>query len=144
VLAESDYLIIICPLNEETHHIIGEKELKKMKKTAFLINAARGPIVDEAALIKALREGWIRGAGLDVFEQEPISPDNPLLKMENVILSPHALAQTDQTFSTMWSIIVGQIAAIARGEIPETLVNREVLDRQKFKIKLKRFLEAIK
>jgi len=144
VLTESDYLTIICPLNEKTRHMIGEREFKKMKKTAFLINAARGPIVDEAALIKALREGWIRGAGLDVFEQEPISPDNPLLKMDNVILSPHALAQTDQTFSTMWNIIVGQIAAITRGEIPETLVNQEVLDRQKFKIKLKRFLEAIK
>jgi D-3-phosphoglycerate dehydrogenase len=144
VLTESDFLCITCPLNEETRHLIGEEELKKMKKTAFLINAARGPIVDEAALIKALREGWIPGAGLDVFEREPISPDNPLLKMDNVILSPHALAQTDQTFSTMWDIITGQLAAIARGEIPEALVNREVLDTPKLKAKLKRFLEDIK
>ena len=144
VLMESDFLAIICPLNEETRHMVGEKELKKMKKTAFLINAARGPIVDEAALIKALQEGWILGAGLDVFEKEPISPDNPLLKMGNVILSPHALAQTDQTLSTMWDIIVGQLSAITRGEIPETLVNREVLDRVEFQTKLKKFLEAIK
>jgi len=143
-LMESDVLAIICPLNEETRHMVGEKELKKMKKTAFLINAARGPIVDEAALIKALQEGWILGAGLDVFEKEPISPDNPLLKMGNVILSPHALAQTDQTLSTMWDIIVGQLSAITRGEIPETLVNREVLDRVEFQTKLKKFLEAIK
>jgi phosphoglycerate dehydrogenase-like enzyme len=144
VLRESDYLTIICPLSEETRHIIGEKELKKMKPTAFLINAARGPIVDEPVLIRALQEGWIRGAGLDVFEQEPIAPDNPLLKMENVILTPHALAQTDQTFSTMWEIIAGQIADIARGEVPQTLVNREVLDRPVFQTKLKNFLEALR
>ena len=140
VLTESDFLTIICPLSEETRHLIGEKELKKMKQTAFLINAARGPIVDEAALIKALQEGWIREAGLDVFEQEPTPTDNPLLKMDNVILSPHALAQTDQTFSTMWDIITGQLSAITRGEIPETPVNREVLDRPEFQTKLKKFL----
>jgi phosphoglycerate dehydrogenase-like enzyme len=144
VLRESDFLCIICPLNEETRHLVGESQLKKMKKTAFLINAARGPIVDEPALIKALKEGWIRGAGLDVFDQEPISPDNPLLKMDNVVLSPHALAQTDQTFSHMWEIIVGQMAAIIRGEIPRTLVNREVLEQQIFKEKMKKFQEQIK
>jgi len=144
VLAESDFLCITCPLNEETHNMIGEKEIKKMKKTAFLINAARGPIVDEAALIKALQEGWIQGVGLDVFEQEPISPDNPLLKMDNVILSPHALAQTDQTFSTMWDIITEQISKIICGEVPETLVNQEVLDRPELQAKLKKFHEAIK
>ena len=144
VLTESDFLCVTCPLNEETRHIIGEKELKKMKETAFLINAARGPIVNEMALIKALQEGWIRGAGLDVFEQEPVSPDNPLLKMDNVILSPHALTQIDQTFSTMWEIIAEQIATIIHGEVPETLVNREVLDSSEMKAKLKKFHEAIK
>jgi len=144
VLKESDTLCVICPMNEETRHIIGEKELKTMKKSAFLINAARGPIVDEAALIKALNEGWIRGAGLDVFEQEPIQNDNPLLKMENVILSPHALAQTDQTFSTMWDIIVRQMAAISRGEIPKALVNKEVLDSAKLKAKMNKLQAEIR
>ncbi len=144
VLKESDILCIICPLNEETRHMIGEKELKIMKKSAFLINAARGPIVDEPALIKALNEGWIRGAGLDVFEQEPVQNDNPLLKMDNVILSPHALAQTDQTFSNMWDIIVGQMAAILRGEIPQTLVNREVLDSASLQTKLNKLQERIR
>lgn len=144
VLKESDILCIICPLNEQTRHMIGEKELKKMKKSAFLINAARGPIVDEKALIRALNEGWIRGAGLDVFEQEPIQNDNPLLKMDNVILSPHALAQTDQTTSSMWSIIVGQMAALARGEIPRALVNKEVLDSPVLKKKLKKFQADLK
>jgi len=144
ILKESDILCVICPLNEETRHMIGEKELKMMKKSAFLINAARGPIVDEAALIRALSEGWIRGAGLDVFEQEPVQNDNPLLKMDNVILSPHALAQTDQTFSTMWEIIVGQMASILRGEIPQTLVNKEVLDSAKLEAKMNRLQAEIK
>jgi phosphoglycerate dehydrogenase-like enzyme len=144
VLKESDILCIICPLNEETRHIIGEKELKTMKRSAFLINAARGPVVDETALIRALSEGWIRGAGLDVFEQEPVQNDNPLLQMDNVILSPHALAQTDQTFSTMWDIIVGQMATILRGEIPTTLVNREVLDSATLQTKMKKLQERIK
>lgn len=124
--------------------MIGTNELKKMKETAFLINAARGPIADEAALIKALQEGWIRGAGLDVFEQEPISMDNPLLTMDNVILSPHALSQTDQTFTKMWSIITEQIEQLAHGEIPKALVNREVLEKPQFKKKFQRFQEAIR
>ena len=144
VLKESDMLCIICPLSEATRHLIGEKELKKMKKTAFLINAARGPIVDEAALIKALNEGWIRGAGIDVFEQEPVQNDNPLLKMDNVVLSPHALAQTDQTTSHMWQIIVNQMATLVRGEIPTTLVNKEVLESPVLKEKMKKFQESIK
>ena len=144
VLKESDILCIICPLNEATRHIIGEKELKMMKESAFLINAARGPIVDETALIRALNEGWIRGAGLDVFEQEPVQNDNPLFKMDNVILSPHALAQTDQTFSNMWDIIVGQMATILRDEIPTTLVNREVLDSARLQTKMKKLQERIK
>ncbi len=144
VLTESDVLTIICPLNEETHHLVGARELAKMKETAFLINAARGPIVDEAALIKALREKRIRGAGLDVFEQEPIAMDNPLLKMDNVILSPHAMAQTDQTFGNMWRIITEQINQLVHGEIPKPLVNREVLESPLFKEKFQRFQESVR
>ena len=113
-----------------------------MKKTAFLINTARGPIVDEAALIKALQQGWIRGAGLDVFEQEPIPPDNPLLQMDDVIVTPHALGWTDEMFITMWNEILSQISQVIRGEVPEGLVNREVCDKPEFQAKLKRFQEA--
>jgi len=142
VLAESDFLNISCPLNEETRHLIREKELGKMKKTAFLINTARGPIVDEAALIKALQEGWIQGAGLDVFEQEPPQPDNPLLQMDNVIVTPHALGHTDELFIMMLDEILGQISQVIRGEVPEGLVNREVWDRPEFQAKLKRLQEA--
>jgi len=144
VLAESDFVNVSCPLSEKTRHLIGEKELKKMKKTAFLINTARGPIIDEAALIKALREGWIQGAGIDVFEQEPNPADNPLLKLENVIVTPHSIALTDEFYITMWQEIVNQIAQMIGGEKPATLVNPEVWDKPEFQAKLKKFHEAIK
>jgi len=144
VLAESDFLNISCPLSEKTRHLIGEKELKKMKKTAYLINTARGPIVDEAALTKALREGWIRGAGIDVFEQEPTPADNPLLKLENVIVTPHSTALTDEFYITMWQEISRQIAQMTRNEKPATLVNPEVWNKPEFQAKLKKFHEAIK
>jgi phosphoglycerate dehydrogenase-like enzyme len=145
ILAQSDFLSISCPLNNETFHLIGENELRKMKKTAFLINTARGPVVDEAALIRALKEGWIQGAAIDVFEQEPTPPDNPLLKMDSVIVAPHAIGHTDQTFMVMWDQIMKQVSQIMQGEMPESLVvNREVWARPKFQAKLKKFQEAIK
>jgi phosphoglycerate dehydrogenase-like enzyme len=141
ILSESDFLSINCPLTEQTRHMIGEKELIKMKKTAFLINAARGPIIDEQALIKALQEGWIQGAGLDVFEKEPVPPDNPLLKMENVIVSPHFLCHTDEHFINMALEWKEQVEAILRGEVPFKLVNQEVWDTSKLQSKLKRLRE---
>jgi len=142
VLKESDFLNISCPLNDKTFHLIGEKELRKMKKTAFIINTARGPIIDEKALYKALTEGWIQGAGIDVFEQEPTPPDNPLLKLENVIPTPHSLGWTDEIFINIWNQIMRQISQVIRGEIPEGLVNKEVLNNPKFQAKMKRFLES--
>ena len=144
VLAEADFLNISCPLNDKTRGLIGEKELRRMKKTAFLINTARGPIVDEAALIKALQDGEIQGAGLDVFEQEPTPPDNPLLKMENVVVTPHALCFTDEFFILMWQEIAKQVSRIIRGEIPQKLVNREVWDKPEFQSRLKKFREALR
>ena len=144
VLTESDFLNISVPLNEQTRHLIGEKELRKMKKSAFLINTARGSIVDEAALIEALQEGRIRGAGLDVFEQEPTPIDNPLLKMENVVVAPHALCETEELFAGMWEQKFGQMSQIIRGEVPEALVNREVLDKPGFQARLKKFQESIR
>ena len=144
VLAESDFLNISCPLNEKTRHLIGEKELKKMKPTAFLINTARGPIIDEPVLYKALQERWIRGAALDVFDQEPTPPDNPLLKLDNVIVTAHAMAFTEEFLNTVWEIIARQITQLMHGEMPEGVVNREVWDQPKFQSKLKRFLEQIK
>jgi len=115
-----------------------------MKPTAFLINTARGPIIDEAVLYKALRERWIRGAALDVFEQEPTPPDNPLFKLDNVIVTAHAMAFTDEFLNTVWEIIARQIGQLMRGEMPDGVVNREVWDQPKFQSRLKRFLEQIK
>ena len=143
LLAESDFVNISCLLNESTRHLVGEKELKKMKKTAFLINAARGAIIDEAMLVRALQQGWIRGAGIDAFEQEPTPSDNPLLKMDNVIVSPHALAWTDEMFLNQWTQILSQISQIIRGEMPEALVNKEVWEKPDFQARLRRFLSAI-
>lgn len=144
LLAESDFVNISCPLNEKTRHMIGEKELRKMKKTAFLINTARGPIIDEAALLKALRERWIQGAAIDVFEQEPTPPDNPLLKLDNIIVTPHAICMTDEYFSIMWDQIVDQVSHIIRGEMPGKVVNPEVWHQPKFQSKLKKFRESLR
>lgn len=144
ILAESDFLNISCPLNEGTRHMLGEKELRKMKKTALLINTARGPIVDEAALLKALQEGWIQGAGIDVFEQEPTPPDNPLLKLDNIIVTPHGICMTSEYFTIMWTEITNQLSQIIRGEMPVNVVNREVWDKPEFQSKLKKFRESLK
>ena len=144
VLTESDFLIICCPLNQETHHLIDEEKLQKMKQSSFLINVARGPIVDENALIKALKKKWIQGAGIDVFEKEPIQPDNPLIKMKNVIITPHSLCWTDEFFSVMWRQIFLQISQIIEGNIPSGIVNKEVWGTAEFQEKLKRFKKAIK
>lgn len=89
VLRDSDVLVIALPLTADTRHLIGERELRAMKRSALLINIGRGPIVDEAALVRALQEGWIGGAGLDVFEREPLPADSPLWGMEHVIVTPH-------------------------------------------------------
>ncbi len=92
LLREADYVIINLPLTPDTHHLIGEKQLRAMKKSACLINVARGPIVDEGALLRALMEGWIAGAGLDVYETEPLPPESELWSLPNVIVSPHMSA----------------------------------------------------
>jgi len=144
VLTQSDFVNISCPLSEKTRHLIGEKELKKMKKTAYLVNTSRGPVVDEAALVKALREGWIQGAGIDVFEQEPTPADNPLFKLENVIVTPHSIALTDEFYIIMWQEITQQIVQLMRGEKPATLVNPEVWGKAEFQARLKNFHKAIK
>jgi len=142
VMAESDFLTLCCPLNEKTRHLLGEKELRKMKPSAFLINMARGPVVDESALTRALTERWIQGAGLDVFEQEPTPVDNPLLKLDNVILAPHSLAWSDHMYMNEWNDILGQMNSIRSGTVPSGLVNVEVWDSPQFQRKLERFRKA--
>ena len=128
LMADSDFVVVTCLLNDETRHLIGARELERMKPTGYFINVARGPIVDEAALIEALRAGRIAGAALDVFEREPVAPDNPLLAMDNVIVTPHSLCWTDECFHNMAVTALASIVDALAGRRPEFVVNREVLE----------------
>ena len=129
LLREADFVSIHVPLLPETRGMIGAAQLAMMKPTAYLINAARGPIVDESALIAALREGKIAGAGLDVFEREPVDPENPLLKMENVVVLPHIGSATIATRRAMADLAAENVIAVMEGRAPLTPVNPEVLPR---------------
>jgi D-3-phosphoglycerate dehydrogenase / 2-oxoglutarate reductase len=126
LLAESDYVSLHCPLTPSTRKLIGEPQFRRMKPTAILINTSRGPVVDESALIRALTEGWIAAAGLDVFEQEPLVSDSPLLGLENVILTPHSASMSGDGMEPRWRCSVETVAALARGFWPPSCVNREV------------------
>lgn len=123
VIARSDYLILTVAANAGTRHLIGERELGLMKDSAFLINIARGAVVDERALITALQEGTIAGAGLDVFEVEPLPADSPLLGVENVVLSPHALCWTADFAAATGAEVLDEVIAVAEGRAPAHLVN---------------------
>ncbi|MCE4617722.1 MAG: D-glycerate dehydrogenase [Desulfurococcales archaeon] len=127
LLRESDIVSIHTPLTPETYHLIGEEELKKMKRTAILINTARGKVIDTNALVKALEEGWIAGAGLDVFEEEPLPPGHPLTKFDNVVLAPHLGSATWKTRTAMAMLVADNLIAFYKGEKPPTLVNPEVM-----------------
>jgi len=128
LLRHSDFVTIHTPLTPETHHLIGERELRMMKREAYLINTARGPIVDEKALVRALKEGWIRGAALDVFEREPeIEPE--LLTLDNVVLTPHIGSASFSTRTRMAIMAAENLVKALQGEIPPNLVNPEVLSR---------------
>ncbi|MCW4051820.1 MAG: D-glycerate dehydrogenase, partial [Candidatus Bathyarchaeota archaeon] len=126
LLKQADFVTINVPLLKSTYHLIDEKKLKLMKKTAFLINNARGPVVDETALFKALKEGWIAGAGLDVFEQEPTSITNPLLTLENLVVAPHISSASHETRSKMSEIVAENLIALFEGRTPPNLVNKDV------------------
>ena len=126
LLKESDFVSVHTLLNKETRHLIGEKEFKQMKPTAYFINTSRGAVVDEAALIKALQEKWIAGAGLDVFEQEPVAPDNPLLKMDNVIVSPHCCSHTVASIKRLKTSVGQEAARVLIGRWPKNVVNKTV------------------
>jgi D-3-phosphoglycerate dehydrogenase len=127
LMAESDFVVVACLLNEETRGLVGARELALMKPTAYFVNVARGPIVDEAALYQALAARRIAGAGLDVFEQEPTPADNPILKLDNVIVAPHALCWTDELFGNIARTALAAVLAVHAGRPPEFLVNRPAL-----------------
>jgi D-3-phosphoglycerate dehydrogenase len=123
MLPRCDFVVSVCILNDETRHLMNAARFARMKRAAFFVNLARGPVVDEAALIDALRAGTIAGAGLDVFEQEPVDPANPLLSMDNVLVTPHALCWTDECFDAIAREGLGCVAAFARGERPASVVD---------------------
>ncbi len=132
LMAQSDYVCICCALTPETRGLIDARRIGLMKRNAYLINMARGPIVQQAALYDALVAGTIQGAGLDVFEQEPIAPDDPLLKLENVILAPHSLCWTDECFRLMAKSAVDSLIDVAQGRTPTYPVNRDALNHPRY------------
>jgi D-3-phosphoglycerate dehydrogenase len=127
VFRESDFLTVNCPLMPETTHLVNAERLALMKPTAYLINTARGPIVEQKALTKALQERRIAGAGLDVLDPEPPAADDPILKLDNVILAPHALCWTDQCFAGIGASDVRAVLDVMHGRDPGGIVNRQVL-----------------
>jgi phosphoglycerate dehydrogenase-like enzyme len=141
LLAAADFVTVNCPLTPETRGLIGAGELARMRPTAYLINTARGGIVDEGALYAALKAGQIAGAATDVFVEEPPPPDHLLLSLDNLIVTPHAVAWTDELFRDMGRMACGGLIRLSRGEVPDHIVNRAVVERPGFQRKLARFRE---
>ncbi len=129
VFQNSDYIAVIVPLNSETHHLIGRQQFYKMKPSACFVNVCRGPVVDEKALIEALKENKLRGAGLDVFEEEPTPKDNPLLKMDNVITAPHIAGASTRSNWLSRQRAAQQVASVLKGEWPQAVQNPQVAAR---------------
>jgi D-3-phosphoglycerate dehydrogenase len=128
LIEQADYLVIQAPLTSETHHLMGEAQLRRMKPSAFLINTARGPIVNDSALYRALKEGWIAGAGLDDIEEEPAKvrdwkPTNPLFSLENVIITPHAAYYSEEAIHTVREFAAQEVVRVLTGKPPLSPVN---------------------
>jgi phosphoglycerate dehydrogenase-like enzyme len=141
LLREADFVSLHCRLNDQTRGLLGAAELNRMKPTAYLVNVSRGELIDQRALTDALHNGRIAGAGLDVFAVEPLPPDDALTKLDNVILTPHWLASTTDVWSASARSVADGMLRIARGQVPDNVVNPAVLDRPAFRAKLARFAE---
>ena len=122
LLGQSDFVVTMCLLDAGTHHLMNAGCFARMKRSAYFVNIARGPVTDETALIDALRRGVIAGAAIDVFEQEPVAPDNPLLAMDNVIVTPHALCWTDECFDHIAREGLGCVVDFSLGKRPASVV----------------------
>jgi phosphoglycerate dehydrogenase-like enzyme len=138
LLKKSDFLCVSCPLTDETRYVIAADQLSLMKREAYLINIARGPIVDQHALTVALTEKRIAGAALDVFEQEPIASDDPLLQLDNVILTPHGIGRTDQLIAATGRSACESALAVAAGRAPRHIVDPAALDHPRLKARIRR------
>jgi phosphoglycerate dehydrogenase-like enzyme len=139
LLQRSDYVLVNCPLTPQTRHLIGERELGLMKRDSYLINTARGAIVDQSALVRALEDKRICGAALDVFETEPLPANSALTRLDNVTLTSHSIAWTEELFRDMGREDCMGALAVQRGEGPGNVVNKEVLSRPGFLRKLEMY-----
>lgn len=128
LLGTADYVSLHAPSTPETRGLIGEAELRAMKSSAYLINTSRGALVDENALARALTEGWIAGAALDVLSQEPPSTDHPLLGLDSVIVTPHAAFYSEAAISELQATAARNVAEVLSGRVPKTVVNPKVLE----------------
>jgi D-3-phosphoglycerate dehydrogenase len=128
LLAIADFVVVAAPLTPETRHLLDARRLALLRPTAYLVNISRGPLVDQQALTALLAEGRIAGAALDVFEQEPIEPSDPLLRLDNVILAPHAVGLTDELLRLSGRSVSESVLAVARGELPEHVLVPRALE----------------
>jgi phosphoglycerate dehydrogenase-like enzyme len=144
VMRESDFVVLCCPLTEETRGMIAARDIAAMKREAFLINVARGPVIDQDALVQALRERRIAGAGLDVFTTQPVPKDDPLTQLDNVTLAPHAICDTYELRRDVLAETAKQLATVAEGGLPANPVNAEVLEGGLFKTKQDSLLQRLK
>lgn len=126
ILPQADFVVLAAPLTSETTHMVGERELRAMKGTAFVVNIGRGKLIDEAALVRALQEGWIAGAGLDVFETEPLPPGSPLWAMENVIVTPHYAGASPRYYERAMPIFLDNLRRYREGQPLRNLVDKGV------------------
>jgi D-3-phosphoglycerate dehydrogenase len=136
VFRRADVLAICCPLNAQTYHLVDARRLSQMKPTAYLVNVARGPIVDQDALVAALKAGRLAGAGLDVLEREPPDPDEPIFQLDSVIFSAHALSSTDHCMADCFSEAIRAVLDVMNGHEPRAVVNRDVLESDRWQQKL--------
>jgi D-3-phosphoglycerate dehydrogenase len=132
LLRQADYLSIHAPLTDETRGLIDEAALRQIKRTAFVINTSRGAIIDQDALVVALQEGWIAGAALDVFEPERIPPDHPLLRLPNVLATPHVAFYSEESLRDLRTLATENVAAVLSGRRPASIVNPQVLSLQRW------------
>ncbi|MFO1001291.1 MAG: NAD(P)-dependent oxidoreductase [Planctomycetaceae bacterium] len=139
LLKTSDFVCVCCALNKDTRHLLNRERLALMKSTAFLINVSRGAVVDQAALTELLQHRRIAGAALDVFEKEPIDSKDPLLQLDNVLLSPHAVCWTDELFRGNGESACRSILDVAQGRLPQGIVNRSVIEHSGLRTKLEHY-----